>query len=324
MIIDSHSHFVPQTLLEEIKDVISSFSSVKLIKSDNNFGFSFSDTLPTRPVSEKLSDKSWRLAWMDSHSIDVQVVGGWLDMFGYQMPVEEGINWSKLINKHLKSFCDQSNNRFLPLGTLPMQNGEAAAKVLDEIHKEGFKGVMIGTQPNGVGGVLDDPSLLPFWESANRNKSILFIHPMFDSGDDRVNDYGMNNAVGRITDTLIAISRIIFSGHVERFNNVKIVIGMGGACLPYVLGRLFHNYQLNKENLFNPKLAISKMYYDTVIHDQNALSLLINTVGPERVMLGSDMPFPIGDKDPINLLKNINKDEQNLILGKVARKLFCL
>ena len=96
--------------------------------------------------------------------------------------------------------------------------------------KEGFKGVMIGTQPKGVGGVLDDPSLIPFWESANRNKSIVFIHPMFDSGDNRVNDYGMNNAVGRITDTLIAISRIIYSGHVEKYSDANIVIGMGGAC----------------------------------------------------------------------------------------------
>ena len=104
-----------------------------------------------------------------------------------------------------------------------MQNGKAAAQLLDEVHKDGFKGVMIGTQPKGIGGVLDDKSLIPFWESANRNKSIIFIHPMFDSGDNRVNDYGMNNAVGRITDTLIAISRIIFSGHVERYSDIKTI-----------------------------------------------------------------------------------------------------
>ena len=79
----------------------------------------------------------------------------------------------------------------------------------------------------GQGGTLDDPDLKPFWESAHRNGSILFIHPMFDSGDERVNDFGMNNAIGRITDTLIAISRIIYSGHVETYHNAKIVIGIG-------------------------------------------------------------------------------------------------
>ncbi len=324
MIIDSHAHFVPQTLLEEIRDVISSFPSIKLVKFENSFGFSFSNSPSTRPVNIKLSDKSSRLSWMDNQLIDLQVVGGWLDMFGYQIPIDEGIKWSKLINKHLKSFCDTSNNRFIPLATLPMQNGKAAAQLLDEVHKDGFKGVMIGTQPKGIGGVLDDKSLIPFWESANRNKSIIFIHPMFDSGDNRVNDYGMNNAVGRITDTLIAISRIIFSGHVERYSDIKIVIGMGGACLPYILGRLIHNYNLNKDSLFNPKLAISNMYFDTVLHDKNALSFLIDTVGSERVMMGSDMPFPIGDNNPKDIIKKINIKEEKLILGKVASDLFSL
>ena len=147
---------------------------------------------------------------------------------------------------------------------------------------------------------------------------------MFDSGDNRVNDYGMNNAVGRITDTLIAISRIIYSGHVEKYSDANIVIGMGGACLPYIVGRLFHNYQLHQKTLYNPKIAISNMYYDTVVHDPKALSFLINNVGIKNVMLGSDMPFPIGDMSPTEILKNLNKEEQDLILGKVARKLFSL
>ena len=129
MIIDSHAHFVPQTLLEEIRDVISSFPSIKLVKFENSFGFSFSNSPSTRPVNIKLSDKSSRLSWMDNQLIDLQVVGGWLDMFGYQIPIDEGIKWSKLINKHLKSFCDTSNNRFIPLATLPMQNGKAAAQL---------------------------------------------------------------------------------------------------------------------------------------------------------------------------------------------------
>ena len=132
-------------------------------------------------------------------------------------------------------------------------------------------------------------------------KSILFIHPMFDCGDSRVEDYGMNNAVGRITDTIIALSRIIYSGHVQRYKNARIVVGMGGAALPYIVGRLMHNYNLHKDTLFNPKWALSNMYYDTVLHDQLSLNFLIDRVGYERVMLGSDMPFPIGDFEPLKI-----------------------
>ena len=272
MIIDSHAHLVPPDLIEEIKDVSSNFPSIEVISSDKSVSFSFSKNKSTRPISHKLSDVQERINWMDKQNIDMQVVGGWVDMFGYQIPVEEGIIWSKMINRHLKTFSDKSNRRFLSLATLPMQNGKAAAMVLDDAHKQGFKGVMIGTQPKGVGGVLDDPTLTPFWESADKNRSILFIHPMFDSGDPRVEDYGMNNAVGRITDTIIAISRIIYSGHVERYRNARIVIGMGGAGLPYIIGRLIHNFNLHKETLFDPKILSSSRWYAIVCLIVSALS----------------------------------------------------
>tara|TARA_B100000287_G_scaffold32529_1_gene30223 strand:+ start:149 stop:1123 length:975 start_codon:yes stop_codon:yes gene_type:complete len=324
MIIDSHAHLVPPDLIEEIKDVSSNFPSIEIISSNKSISFSFLKNKSTRPISNKLFDVQERINWMDKQNITLQVVGGWVDMFGYQIPVEEGIRWSEMINRHLKVFSDQSNGRFLPLATLPMQDGKAAAMVLDDIHKQGFKGVMIGTQPKGVGGVLDDPSLTPFWESADKNRSILFIHPMFDSGDTRVDDYGMNNAVGRITDTMIAVSRIIYSGHIERYRNARVVIGMGGAGLPYIIGRLSHNFKLHEETLCDPKLALSSMYYDTVIHDPSALSFLIEKVGYERVMLGSDMPFPIGDLQPKNILKNLENEKRLSILFETSKKLFSL
>jgi len=157
MIIDSHAHFVPPTLLEEIADTAADFPSLQLMPHDTGFGFSFAGSKPTRPVSPLLSDASARLDWMDQQQIDRQVIGGWLDMFGYEMPVEDGIKWSRLINKHLQTFTAASGGRFMPLASLPMQDGAAAASVLDDAHKAGFRGVMIGTQPKGAGGVLDDP-----------------------------------------------------------------------------------------------------------------------------------------------------------------------
>jgi aminocarboxymuconate-semialdehyde decarboxylase len=289
------------------------------------FGFSFAGGKPTRPVSKPLSDIPARLQWMDENKIDRQVVGGWLDMFGNELPPEEGTRWAELINFHLLE-ATQKESRFIPLATVPLQDGQRAARVLRDAHAAGFKGAMIGTQPKGKGGVLDDPSLAPFWEAANDSGSMLFIHPVFESGDDRVHDYGMANAVGRITDTLIAISRIIYSGHVVRYPNAKIVAGIGGAGLPYVLGRLRRNYDLDKAKLGDPDAALHALYYDTILQDSRALRFLADIVGPDRIMMGSDMPFPIGDLAPRKIVERakFSSSEQELINGGLVSKLLSL
>jgi len=97
---------------------------------------------------------------MDAQKVDRQVVGGWLDMFGYEIPVEEGLRWSRPINQHLAEAAKREP-RFVPLATVPLQDGARAAEILHETHAAGFKGAMIGTQPKGKGGVLDDPTLAP-------------------------------------------------------------------------------------------------------------------------------------------------------------------
>ncbi len=257
---------------------------------------------------------------MDEQKIERQVVGGWLDMFAYEVPAEEGANWSRLINTHLAQTA-MREPRFVPLATVPLQDGARAAEVLREAHAAGFKGAMIGTQPKGKGGVLDDPSLKPFWETANELGSVVFIHPVFESGDDRVHDYGMANAVGRITDTLIAMSRLIYAGHVTRYANAKIVAGIGGAALPYVIGRLRRNYSLDKDKLGDPDAALAAMYYDTIVQDPRALRYLADIVGADRIMMGSDMPFPIGDLAPLKIVAEtrFSDSERAAINGGLAR-----
>src|SRR5215813_2195989 len=325
MIIDCHAHLVPPTLLEAIRADQGSFPSIRLIEEGGSLGFSFAGNKPTRPVSKPLSDIAARLAWLDTNKIDRQVVGGWLDMFAYEIPVEEGQRWSRLINAHLAKLAKEQP-RFIPLATVPLQDGARAAEVLKEAHSQGFKGAMIGTQPKGRGGVLDDPLLLPFWEAANSLGSIIFIHPVFESGDNRVHDYGMANAVGRITDTLIAMSRLIYSGHVTRYSNIKIVAGIGGAPLPYVIGRLRRNYSLDKDKLGDPDAALAAMYYDTIVQDTRALRYLADIVGAGRVMMGSDMPFPIGDLAPLKIVEetSFSDAERAGINGGVVQKLFGL
>ncbi len=325
MIIDTHAHYVPPSLLEELKDRRADFPSVGLIEAKGSLAFSFAGRKPTRPVAAFLKDMPGRLDWMDENGIDLQVIAGWLDMFGNDLPDEEGTEWARTINRHLKQTVETSNDRFRALCVVPLQDGDRAAQVLREAMAEGFAGTMIGTQPFGKGGVLDDPALDPFWQAADELSAVVSIHPVFDAGDDRVHDYGMANAVGRITDTLIAVSRIIYSGHVKRYANARILVGIGGAALPYVLGRLARNASLD-ESLGDPREALSLMYYDTLLHDPAALRLLLETVGPERVMLGSDMPFPIGDPAPRAILDaaGLSTAERDGIEGGIAQGLLGL
>jgi aminocarboxymuconate-semialdehyde decarboxylase len=325
MIIDCHAHLVPPTLLDAIRADKANFPSVRLIEEGGSLGFAFAGNKPTRPVSKPLSDIAARLKWLDDNKIERQVVGGWLDMFAYEIPAEEGLRWSRLINAHLAQAAKEQP-RLIPLATVPLQDGARAAEVLKEAHAQGFKGAMIGTQPKGRGGVLDDPSLLPFWQAANDLGSIIFIHPVFESGDDRVHDYGMANAVGRITDTLIAMSRLIYAGHVTRFANAKIVAGIGGAGLPYVIGRLRRNYALDKDKLGDPDAALAAMYYDTIVQDTRTLRFLADVVGADRIMMGSDMPFPIGDLTPLKIVQDTSftDAERTSINGGLVQKLFGL
>jgi aminocarboxymuconate-semialdehyde decarboxylase len=321
MIIDCHAHFVPSELLDAVKERISEFPSVNLTDTG---GFQFPNAKPTRPVAGFLSDKEARLAWMDEQKIDRQIFGGWVDMFGNQMPAEEGVRWSTMINEYNMAFA-KSNPRFIPLATLPIQDGGAAAEVIREAHAAGYRGAMIGTQPHGNSGVLDDTNLDLFWKTADDLGWAILIHPVFDSGDDRVHDYGMANAVGRITDQLIAMSRLIYAGHVTRYSNAKIIAGTGGAALPYVVGRMARNHQLDP-SLGDPREALKLLYYDSIVHDPATLRFMADTVGADRIMMGSDKPFPIGDFVPMETIQaaGFSSSEQSWINGGLATQLFNL
>jgi aminocarboxymuconate-semialdehyde decarboxylase len=300
MIIDCHAHMVPPALLTEVQARAAEFPSIRLVDQAGGFGFSFAGNKATRPVSKPLQDLGRRGDWMAQNGIDKQAVGGWLDMFGYEIPAAEGVAWSRLINRHLHEFAAQ-DGRFIPLATVPMQDGVAAAEMLDEAMGQGFAGVMIGTQPKGVGGVLDDPALSSFWETADRTGAVVFIHPVFESGDNRVHDYGMANAVGRVTDTMIAVARLLYAGIPLRHAGAKIVCGIGGSGLPGLLGRLRTNAALDP-TLADPQANLKALWFDTILQDARTLRFVADMVGVDRLMMGSDYPFPIGDMQPRRIL----------------------
>jgi len=323
LIIDTHAHFVPPALLDDIKKQRRLFPSLKTKEEKGQLCFSFAGAEMTRPAMALLSDVEQRSAWMAEQFIDRQVVGGWLDSFGYELPADEGADWSRFYNEHLLKGVAALPS-LVPLATVPMQSGEHAARVLEEALNAGFHGAMIGTQPNGLGGNLDDPELTPFWEAADAHKTTLFVHPMYGVDDDRLRAYGLINALGRITDTSIAVARLMFSGHLLKYSGARLVLAHGGAALPMVLGRLAKSYAAHPAGSCDPTESFKQLYFDTVVFDVNALRLVLAMACVDKVMLGTDYPFPIGDWEPTAIMDGlyITDAEREAIAGKTAATLF--
>jgi aminocarboxymuconate-semialdehyde decarboxylase len=321
MIVDCHAHLVPTELLDAIQRDRARFPSLRLIEN-GGLAFSFAGGKPTRPVSEPLSDIALRVNWMKEQGIDKQVVGGWVDMFGYELPGAEAEAWSRMTNDALLAAA-RAEPCFIPLACVPLADGKRAAAVLKDTVAAGFPGAMIGTLPRGVGSTLDDADLDPFWAAADETGALIHIHPSFDAGDPRVNAFGLANGLGRITDAAVAVARLISAGHLARYRNAKFFAPMGGAALPFVLGRLRRNHQITPD-IGDPVEGLSRLFTDTILHDVRVLKFVVGMMGTERLMMGSDMPFPIGDPDPLRIITDagLGKQQTDSVSGGLAAKLF--
>ena len=325
MIVDIHAHFVPQKLLDSLASGRVSFPHVELLHDGDTFKLGFAGGPLTRPVNPKLREAEGRHAWMTEAGIDMQVTGGWLDAFGYELEPEEGAAWSRFLNDHLKE-ATEANPFLAPLGSVPLQDGKLAAIVLRELIEAGHKGAMIGTQPHGSSGNLDAPMLDPFWEAASELGAVLYIHPMFGCGDPRLADFAMINAVGRGLDTTTAVARLLFTGHFLKYPGMKVVLSHGGGALPFMLGRLQHNAAIHPGQFADPTEGFRRLYHDTVLLDSDALRFVASKTDATQLMMGSDYPFPIGDMAPCNIVHKaaFSELDTSAILGGTAARLFQL
>ena len=325
MIVDTHAHYAPQSMLDALAAGRKAFPNVDVLHEDDVWKIGFAGGPLTRPVNRNLRHPEPRQGWMSEQGIDVQINGGWLDSFGYELPADEGLAWSHFINEYLILGTRAAGN-LSPLGTVPLQDGERAARLLEELMGEGLAGVMIGTQPYGSHGCLDAPELDPFWSAASDLGSVVFIHPMYGCGDNRLLDYDMINAVGRGLDTTTAVARMLFSGHFAKYPDMSVILPHGGGALPWMLGRLLRNVEIHPGQYANPAEGFERLYFDTIVFDPDALRFLVAKAGANKVMLGSDYPFPIGDQAPRDVVKKVGLSApcEAAILGETAAKVFQL
>ncbi len=322
MIVDVHGHLVPPALLETISRERAKFPSLRLIEDGPSLALAFAGGKPSRAIMKGLSDTAGRLAWMGKRGIDRQVCGGWPDWFGYELPAAEGEAWCRLFNDAILS-ATKAEPRFVPLASVPLQDGARAAAVLKDAVAAGFPGVMISTLPRGIGSVLDTKDLDPFWAAADETGAVIHIHPAYDAGEVRVNDFGLANGLGRVTDAVVAVARLLCTGHVTRYRNAKFFVPIGAAGLPFVLGRLKRNQQITP-NVADPAEGLALLYTDSIVHDPRVLRFVVEMIGADRVMMGSDMPFPIGEDEPMKVVAEagFTPAQAASINGGLAQKLF--
>jgi aminocarboxymuconate-semialdehyde decarboxylase len=322
MIIDTHAHVVPGSMLDALRREARLFPSVRLHEDGATPRLAFAGGAPGRPIQQRLWDLEQRASWLKAARVDHQLVGGWTDVYGYELAGPEAADWARFYNQHMQQDAAALNS-LSALATVPLQDGALAARVLEEALDAGFKGAMIATQPKGAGGNLDDPELDPFWELASARGATIFLHPHYLCGDERLAGYDLVNAVGRLADSTLAVARLLFSGHLTRFSGMTLVLSHGGGALPYALGRLKRNRAIHPDYA-DPEAGFRRLYFDTVLFEPRALRFLCDVAGADKVVLGSDFPFGIGDPDPCGIVAAtaLTEAERSAILGGNAARIF--
>lgn len=261
-----------------------------------------------RTVTENLYDVDARLAEMDAHRVDVQVLSTVPVMFSYWAAPEHTLDLCRLLNDHLAGVVARHPKRFVGLGTLPLQDADRACQELVRCRRElGFPGVIIGSNVGGFN--LDDARFEPFWAEAERQDAAIFVHPWDMLGRERMEHYWMPWLVGMTAETALAICSVMMGGVLERFPRLKLLFAHGGGAFPHTLGRICHGFDVRPDlcqsrTKTSPRELVRRIWIDSLVHHEDALEYLIRVFGADRIALGTDYPFPLGELHPGRLIES--------------------
>ena len=253
-----------------------------------------------RRVWPQLTDVSRRLADLDAIGVDVQIVGP-MPMHRYWAEPELAVKLTTVINEAVAAHCAAGQGRLHGLGTLPLQHPEIAVRELERAVRElGLKGVSVAT--NVDGRELADPSFDPVWAAAADLGAVVFIHPWGCSLGPRLGAHFLGNTFGQPTETALALSHLIFGGTLDRHPGLKLLAAHGGGFLPTYIGRSDHawTHRPDARGCAHPPSAyLRQIWYDALVYSPQALRHLVEVVGADKVMLGTDYPFDMGVTDPV-------------------------
>lgn len=328
MTIDVHAHCVPTGVLETLQAEGGSYG-IEIVEQEGKRRAVIAGRVDAGPLLPTFFDIDKRLAAMDAQGVEVQLLSTWIDMSAYALDEQVGTRYSQMFNEALAATVAEHPDRFSGLCTVPLQAPEAAAVELQRAVGElGMVGAEIATTVDGRD--LDDPELEPFWRAAEELQALILIHPYASLAGRGVSRYFLGNLVGNPAESTIAVAHLIFGGVLEKHPDLKLCLVHGGGFAPYQAGRWDRGFRANARgaavNLTRPPSEqLRKLYFDTVLHSSESLRFLIDFVGAEQVVLGSDYPFEMGEPTPLATIDGVaglTEQERSLIVrGNIERLL---
>lgn len=277
--------------------------SARMVRDD---GVSFRD------IHENCWSAEKRIEECDATGVNVQVLSTVPVMFSYWTKPQDGAEIARFLNEHIAEIVSEFPLRFVGLGTIPMQDTALSIRELERCKEIGLAGVQIGTNVNQLN--LGEPQFFDFFAACAELGMAVFVHPWDMMGEKDMQKYWLPWLVGMPAEVSRAICSLIFSGVLERLPNLRICFAHGGGSFPATIGRIDHGFyvrpDLFTDNRHSPRRYLSRMYFDSLVHEPAKLDYLINLVGSDQIMLGSDYPFPLGEARPGNLIEKSEYDDE--------------
>jgi aminocarboxymuconate-semialdehyde decarboxylase len=338
MIVVGHVHFLSPHAIDEARKAPGRHG-VRVVDDGPRPRLVVGDEEPTRPLLGPLYALEPHLTFLAANGIDVAVFGPLMDVAGYSLPPATGAAWCRLQNESLAASLSipspsgggvgVGGRRHHGLAAVPLQDPKLAAEELRfAVERLGLRGAMV--DPNALGRPLGDRALDPFWAAAADLGAPVVLHPFLLEAVERFGRHYLHNLVGYPFETTLAAASLILGGTLDRFPGLDVVLVHGGGFLPYHIGRFDRGHagrdEVRADGAARPSGYLRRFHYDTLVQFPRALAYLVDVVGADRVLLGSDHPFWMGDPEPLTIVREagLSDDARRAILGANAARLFRL
>ena len=306
--IDVHNHVIPLEMLQAIEREPNRYQMTIEVRDGRRRivregGHTF-------PVFEEFSDPAAKVASMDRRGLDIAFISPAPMVFFYWLDADTALEASRIINDGIASMAAAYPDRLRGMGTLPLQHPDAAVAELERVVKEhGFRSIELGTSVERE--QLADARFRPVLKRAQELKVFIFAHPYAFTPECGLEGYYLRNLIGNPLQSTIMAANLMYSGALDELKQLKICLAHGGGYVPYQIGRFAHGHKVRKETRAltktSPYKLMRRFCYDTLTHDPRALRYLIDLVGADRVTIGTDAPFDMGDEAPMDTVRAVKR-----------------
>ena len=327
-VIDIHCHRECAPVADFMRDAAEAAGKVAL--GHGNATTQAVNRRQLETIKPKMDVLDVRVADMDRMGVDIQAVAISVYQYYYWADAELGAKASRMMNEEFVESTSKHPGRFLPFGTVPLQDTEAAIQELRYLATElGMKGIEIGTHVEGE--EISSPRLDPFWAEVEKLGLVVVIHTQGATQQQRLEGHNFVNIIGHAFEATLATAHLIFNGVIERHPDLKILVVHGGGYLPAYAGRIDHGWRaredVSEDVPQQPTTYLRKFFFDTMVFEPGQLKHLVDTYGADHVMLGTDYPYDMGDDDPLVIIGDtpgLDQDQIDLIAGGNAARLLGL